>query len=154
VPPKCNDLVKGCVSTDESASMTRAAILYSRSKPTRLQLEPSIARHVQGDPCASAGRRATVRYLRCDRGTEFLNSDLDSFCSAEGITLEPACAYNPQQNGVAERTSRALKEHVRTMLMAAQAKHSLWGEAVKCAAYLWNLCPRAGMSCSPFEAFH
>jgi Aspartyl protease len=55
----CNILVKGCVSTDESASMTRAAILYSRSKPTRLQLEPCIARHLQGDPCASAGRRAT-----------------------------------------------------------------------------------------------
>jgi Integrase core domain/GAG-pre-integrase domain len=37
-----------------------------------------------------------VRYLRCDRGTEFLNSELDSFCAAEGITLKPACAYTPQ----------------------------------------------------------
>jgi hypothetical protein len=40
------------------------------------------------------------------------------------------------------------------MLLSAEARPSLWAEAVKCDAYLLNLCPKAGRKCTPFEEFH
>jgi transposase InsO family protein len=51
-----------------------------------------------------------VKCIRTDRGTEFLNSTLKGFCTQEGIKVETSAAYTPQQNGVAERMNRTIKE--------------------------------------------
>jgi transposase InsO family protein len=86
-----------------------------------------------------------VQCVRCDRGTAFLIQELESFLAAEGITIEPSCAYTPRQNGVAERTNRTLKENTRAMLLAADVRPFLWAEAGKCAAYLFLIyVPRQG----------
>ncbi|GKC34012.1 ribonuclease H-like domain-containing protein [Tanacetum coccineum] len=53
---------------------------------------------------------------KCDNGTEFKNSEMNQFCKMKGIKKEFSVAMTPQQNGVAERKNRTLKEAARTML--------------------------------------
>ncbi|MDQ9786510.1 DDE-type integrase/transposase/recombinase, partial [Serratia marcescens] len=48
--------------------------------------------------------------IRSDRGTEFLNKTLSSFLEEFGIRHEMSSARTPQQNGIAERRNRTLKE--------------------------------------------
>jgi transposase InsO family protein len=96
----------------------------------------------------------SVKCIRTDRGTEFLNSTLKGFCTQEGIKFETSAAYSPQQNGVAEWMNRTIKEKARTLLLHAAAKQSLWKEAVETACILYNMGPVTGRDQTPYEAFH
>ncbi|GKD80855.1 ribonuclease H-like domain-containing protein [Tanacetum coccineum] len=58
----------------------------------------------------------TDDFSRCDNGTGFKNSEMNQFCKMKGIKKEFSVAMTPQQNGVAERKNRTLKEAARTML--------------------------------------
>jgi hypothetical protein len=49
--------------------------------------------------------------------------------------------------------NRTLKERVRTLLAAAQAKQSLWKEALQAAVLLCNIVPTSNRSVTPYEAF-
>ena len=40
--------------------------------------------------------------IRVDRGTEFINRDLQSWCHEKGMDVELTAPYSPSQNGVAE----------------------------------------------------
>ncbi len=95
-----------------------------------------------------------VKVVRTDRGTEFLNKTFHGYCAANGVHTEMSAAYTPQQNGVAERANRTLKEKARTLLLGVNADMSLWNEAVQTAAYLHNVTPVAGKNKTPFEEFH
>ncbi|GJU47129.1 retrovirus-related pol polyprotein from transposon TNT 1-94 [Tanacetum coccineum] len=81
---------------------------------------------------------ATVRYLRTDNGTEFVNKTLTEFCESVGITHNTSVPQTPQQNGVVERRNRTLMEAARTMLIFAKAPMFLWAEAVATACYTLN----------------
>jgi len=96
----------------------------------------------------------TVKCIRTDRGTEFLNSTLKGYCAQEGIKFETSAAYTPQQNGLAERMNRTIKEKARTLLLHAAAKQTLWKEAVETACILYNMGPVAGRDKTPYELFH
>lgn len=96
----------------------------------------------------------TVKCIRTDRGTEFLNSTLKGYCVQEGIKFETSAAYTPQQNGLAERMNRTIKEKARTLLLHAAAKQTLWKEAVETACILYNMGPVAGRDKTPYELFH
>ena len=77
--------------------------------------------------------------LRMDRGTEFVNQPLKSWCDSRGIRLQLTAPYSPSQNGVAERMNRTLVELVRAMLAAFKLPQFLWEPAVLHAAYLQNM---------------
>lgn len=94
-----------------------------------------------------------VKAVRTDRGTEFLNKTFHGFCTENGIHTETSAAYTPQQNGVAERMNRTLKEKARTLLLGVQADESLWVDAMLTAAYLHNVMPVSGQEKTPFEMF-
>ncbi len=95
-----------------------------------------------------------VQVVRTDRGTEFLNKTFHGYCANNGVHTEMSAAYTPQQNGVAERANRTIKEKVRTLLLGVNADNSLWNEAARTAAYLHNVTPVAGKTKTPFEEFH
>jgi len=95
-----------------------------------------------------------VQVVRTDRGTEFLNKTFHGHCTQNGIHTEMSAAYTPQQNGVAERANRTIKEKVRTLLLGVNADTALWNEAAQTAAYLHNVTPVAGKSKTPYEEFH
>ncbi|GJZ82536.1 retrovirus-related pol polyprotein from transposon TNT 1-94 [Tanacetum coccineum] len=80
----------------------------------------------------------TVRYLRTNNGTEFINQTLRNFTKEVGITHNTSTARTPQQNGVVERRNRTLVEAVRTMLSFYKSLLFLWAEAVANACYTQN----------------
>ena len=64
-------------------------------------------------------REKTPKAIRVDRGTEFVNAELVSWCKERGISIQQTAPYSPSQNGVAERMNRTLMELARAMLTAA-----------------------------------
>ncbi|GJU54640.1 putative ribonuclease H-like domain-containing protein [Tanacetum coccineum] len=77
-----------------------------------------------------------VKVIRCDNGTGFKNKVMIQFCKMKGIKREFSVARTPQQNGVAERKNRTLKEAVRTMLADSKLPTTFWAEAVNTAYHL------------------
>ncbi|GJY29749.1 retrovirus-related pol polyprotein from transposon TNT 1-94, partial [Tanacetum coccineum] len=65
--------------------------------------------------------KVTVRRIRTDNGTEFVNQTLREYYEKIGISHETSVARSPQQNGVVERRNRTLIEAARTMLIYAKA---------------------------------
>ncbi|GJW30767.1 retrovirus-related pol polyprotein from transposon TNT 1-94 [Tanacetum coccineum] len=59
--------------------------------------------------------KETVRRIRTDNGTEFVNQTLHEYYEKVGISHETSVACSLQQNGVVERRNRTLIEAARTM---------------------------------------
>ena len=69
--------------------------------------------------------------------------------------MEYSVPYTLQQNGVAERKERSLKEMTLCLLHAKHLSPSLWDEVVKFASYLPNRVPHISMvGATLFEALH
>ncbi|GKD10823.1 retrovirus-related pol polyprotein from transposon TNT 1-94, partial [Tanacetum coccineum] len=86
---------------------------------------------------AQVSLNATVRYIRTDNDTEFLNQTLLNYTKDVGITHNTSTTRTPQQNGVVERRNRTLVEAARTMLIFSSLLF-LWGKAVATACYTQN----------------
>ncbi|GJR78212.1 retrovirus-related pol polyprotein from transposon TNT 1-94 [Tanacetum coccineum] len=56
------------------------------------------------------GLNKTVRFVRTDNGTEFVNKALTDYYESVGITHEKTVLRTPQQNGIVERRNRTLVE--------------------------------------------
>ncbi|GJX67787.1 retrovirus-related pol polyprotein from transposon TNT 1-94 [Tanacetum coccineum] len=84
------------------------------------------------------GLNKTVRFVRTDNGTEFVNKELTDYYESVGITHEKTVPRTPQQNGIVERRNRTLVEAARTMLIFSKAPLFLWAEAVATACYTQN----------------
>ncbi|GJZ66589.1 integrase, catalytic region, zinc finger, CCHC-type containing protein, partial [Tanacetum coccineum] len=63
---------------------------------------------------AQVSLNATVRYLRTDNGTQFLNQTLRNYTDDVGITHNTSTTRTPQQNGVVERRNHTLVEAAMT----------------------------------------
>ncbi|GKA94128.1 retrovirus-related pol polyprotein from transposon TNT 1-94 [Tanacetum coccineum] len=81
------------------------------------------------------GLNKTVRYIRTDNGTEFVNQVLTEYYERVGIFHQKSVPRTPQQNGVVERRNRTLVEAARTMLIFSKAPMFLWAEAVATALF-------------------
>ena len=69
--------------------------------------------------------------------------------------MEHSIPYTPQQNGVAKRKNKSLKEMETCLLHAKYLHPSLWAEVVNCASYLQNIVPhKSVVGVTPFEALH
>ncbi|GJW59323.1 retrovirus-related pol polyprotein from transposon TNT 1-94 [Tanacetum coccineum] len=84
------------------------------------------------------GLNKTVKFVRTDNGTEFVNKVLTDYYESVGITHEKTVPRTPQQNGVVERRNRTIVEVVRTMLIFSKAPLFLWAEAVATVCYTEN----------------
>nr|GEX27664.1 retrovirus-related Pol polyprotein from transposon TNT 1-94 [Tanacetum cinerariifolium] len=71
---------------------------------------------------------ATVRNIRTDNGTEFVNQTLKAYYKEVKISHQTFMARTPQQNDVVERLNRTLVEAARTMLIFLKALLFLWAE--------------------------
>ncbi|GJV98916.1 retrovirus-related pol polyprotein from transposon TNT 1-94 [Tanacetum coccineum] len=76
---------------------------------------------------------ATVRNIRTDNGTEFVNQTLRGYYEDVSISHETYVARTPQHNDVVERPNWTLVEAARTMLIYAKASLFLWAKAVATA---------------------
>ena len=92
-----------------------------------------------------------IKILRSDRGGEYESNDFAEFCSTYGIVHQTTAPYTPQQNGVAERKNRTLKNMINSMLITSGAPHSLWGEACLAANTVLNKIPHKKSDKSPYQ---
>ncbi|GJZ53499.1 integrase, catalytic region, zinc finger, CCHC-type containing protein [Tanacetum coccineum] len=97
----------------------------------------------------------TVRSIRTDNGTEFVNQTLHSYYEDVRISYETSVACTPQKNDVVDRRNRTLVEVARTMLIFSKALLFMWAEAVATACYTCNrslICLHH--SKTPYELLH
>ncbi|XXG41748.1 hypothetical protein AAC387_Pa01g2150 [Persea americana] len=65
-----------------------------------------------------------IKVIRSDRGGEY-KSPFGEFCSQHGIIHQTTAPYSPQQNGVAERKNRTLKEMMNAILKSSGLPQNL-----------------------------
>nr|GEU29123.1 retrovirus-related Pol polyprotein from transposon TNT 1-94 [Tanacetum cinerariifolium] len=81
---------------------------------------------------------ATIRNVRIDNETEFVNQTLREFNENVGISHQTSVARTPQQNDVVKRRNRTLIEAARTMLIFSKATLFLSVEAINTTCYTQN----------------
>ncbi|GJZ26342.1 putative ribonuclease H-like domain-containing protein [Tanacetum coccineum] len=131
------DLIKGSRGTNlyiisVNDMMRFTWVKFLRSKDETPAFVINLLKQLQ------VGLNKTVRFVRTDNGTEFVNKDLIDYYENVGITHEKTVPRTPQQNGVVERRNRTLVEAARTMLIFSKAPLFLWAEAVATACYTQN----------------
>ncbi|GKB98748.1 pol polyprotein [Tanacetum coccineum] len=68
-----------------------------------------------------------IKVVRSDRGGEYV-SLFAKLCAKHGIRHEFTAPYSPQQNNIAKRKNRTLKEMVNAMLINSGLSEDMWGK--------------------------
>lgn len=102
-----------------------------------------------------------IKCVRSDRGGEYYGrydgsgeqrpGPFAQFLEECGIVPQYTMPGSPSMNGVAERRNRTLKDMVRSMISHSTLPDSLWGEALKTAAYILNRVPTKATAKTPYE---
>jgi transposase InsO family protein len=79
-----------------------------------------------------------IKILHTDNGGEHVKKYVHQLCIDAGIQLQHTMPYTPQQNGVAKRKNRSLKEMANCVLQSKSLAPKLWDEAINCVAYIQN----------------
>eukprot|EP00253_Pinus_taeda_P028579 PITA_28579 len=79
--------------------------------------------------------------LRSDNGGEYVNNKFIKFCIEHGNQMQQIVPYTSQQNGVAKRKNRTLKEMANCMLQSKGLSLNFWAKAINCANYIINHTP-------------
>lgn len=64
--------------------------------------------------------KTSVKTIRSDNGSEFINQQLNTTLSSLGIVHQTSCVYTPQQNGKVERKHRHLLNAARALRFHAK----------------------------------
>nr|KAJ0203629.1 hypothetical protein LSAT_V11C500229240 [Lactuca sativa] len=89
-----------------------------------------------------------IKVLRIDRGGEYYDP---LYFESAGIIHQTTTPCTPQQNGVAERKNRTLKEIVNSMLLYSGLSEGFWGEEMLTACYILNRTPNKRSKNTPYE---
>ncbi|GKF16509.1 integrase, catalytic region, zinc finger, CCHC-type containing protein [Tanacetum coccineum] len=89
-------------------------VKFLRSKDETPEFVTNFLKQIQ------VGLNKTVRFIRTDNGTEFVNQALSTYYEGVGITHQKSVPKTPQQNGVVERRNRTLVEAARTMMILSK----------------------------------
>jgi transposase InsO family protein len=81
-----------------------------------------------------------LQRLRTKNGGEYANTKFTSYCTTQGIQMQHTIPYTPQQNGVAKRKNRTLKE-MATAIQSKGLSLNYWVEAINCENYIVNHTP-------------
>ena len=99
-----------------------------------------------------SGRKVNI--LIYDNGGEYVKSKFIKYCEYTGIHMQHSIPYTSQQNGVAERKNRSLKEMATCMMEAKTLPPKYWAEAIKYVAYIQNRVPHKQLDgMTPFKAW-
>ena len=93
----------------------------------------------------------TIRALRTDNGSEFVNKFFQKYLDDQLISLETSSPYQPQQNGTAESHVKKLKTTAYTLLSHAKLPTSMWEYAFHTATFLLNRQFHYGINDIPFR---
>jgi hypothetical protein len=115
---------------------------YVYPKPLKLKSDAA-ALVVQQLVMVQRQHNPTLKKLCTDNGTEFTNSVVQQYITANGIVHITSPAYTPALNGFIERINGIIAISTKSMLLHANAPLELWCEAYITACYLHN---RTGMA--------
>ena len=73
------------------------------------------------------------------------------FRSENGIIHEVTTPSTPEQNGIAERKNRTLKDMMNAMLISSSLPFNMWGEAILSACHVLNRVPHKKIRKTPYE---
>nr|GEX48437.1 putative ribonuclease H-like domain-containing protein [Tanacetum cinerariifolium] len=90
-------------------------VIFLRSKDETPEVVIKFIQQIQ------VGLNKTVRYIRTDNDTEFVNQTLTEYYERIGIFHQKTVPRTPQQNDVVERRNRTLVKAARTMLIFSKA---------------------------------
>jgi hypothetical protein len=93
----------------------------------------------------------TIKYLRFDRGGEYLSPEFGDHLKKCGIVPQLTPPGTPQWNGVSERKNRTLLDMVRSMMSQADLPLSFWGYALETVAFTLNRVPSKSVEKTPYE---
>jgi transposase InsO family protein len=82
-----------------------------------------------------------IQRLRIDNGGKYVHNNFTSYCTTHGIQMQHSVPYTPQQNGVAKRKNRTLKEMANCMIQSKELSLKHWEEAINYANYIVNHTP-------------
>ena len=96
-----------------------------------------------------------VKAMHTNRGREFVNDALQTWCQLKGIKNQLTAPYLLLQDGVAGRANRTLIELARAMVNAQNVPEFLWEYAINHAAYIHNHSyTRMLQGEMPYELWH
>ncbi|KAI0995353.1 hypothetical protein K3495_g12829 [Podosphaera aphanis] len=110
--------------------------------------------------CFEEGEADAVRYensekikeLRFDRGKEFLNNTMESYCKQKHTLINPTVGYNPESNGISERCNRSILEGADALRIEAGLAKEFLEFAADAYNYLRNHSPiKTLQSKTPWE---
>ena len=96
-------------------------------------------------------RNKKKKFLRSDRGGEYLSYKFDLHLKQYGIVSQLTPPGKPQCNGVSERHNRTLLHMVRSMMSLTNLPLSFCGYALETAAFTLNRAPSKSVKMTPYE---
>jgi transposase InsO family protein len=93
----------------------------------------------------------TIKFLRSDRGGEYLSLEFGDHLKQCGIVLQLTPPGTPQWNGVFEWRNQPLLDMVRSMMSQGDLPLSFWGYALEAAAFTMNRVPSKSIEKTPYE---
>lgn len=100
--------------------------------------------------------QTSLKLLRTDCGTEFVNKRVDTLLSSHGIVHQSSYPYTQAQNGIAECKHKHIIETAITLLHHSSVPINFWFDAIATATFLINRMSSSVLHHkTPFEmSFH
>jgi transposase InsO family protein len=95
-----------------------------------------------------------VESFQSDNGGEYMSKAVQDYFETKGISHRRTVPYNPESNGIAERTNRTIMETCEALRTQAKLPEGFWSFFVFLAVYLMNRRPHSALGGrTPFEAW-
>ena len=99
--------------------------------------------------------QTSIKSVRTDNGSEFVNSNCSTLFSSNGILHQRTTSYSPQQNGRVERKHQHLLQIARAVLFQAKLPIHFWGHAILMATHIINILPTQVLNWNtPFQKLY
>ncbi|KAE9295625.1 hypothetical protein PF008_g24214 [Phytophthora fragariae] len=127
----------------------------SRFKWCYLLKEKSDANQNIIDLVLQIEKEHAIKIFSCDRGGEFVNTELKVFLKRHGIRLLTTNSYTPEENCLVEKMNGCLMNKVRAINEAAGLPMCLWGEVLGYVVDVDNMSSTKALNgMTPYEKLH
>ena len=96
-------------------------------------------------------RNKKIKFLRSDRGGEYLSHEFGLHLKQCGIVSQLMPPGTPQCNGVSERCNCTLLDMMQSMMSLTDFPLSFWGYALETVAFTLNRAPSKSVETTPYE---